>query len=49
VNASQQVGGALGLAIFVLASAFVALRATNTRGEQPAGQAAGSVPEPAAS
>jgi predicted MFS family arabinose efflux permease len=85
VNASQQVGGALGLAIFtalatshtnhllaahvapvdalnsglqrgllasaifVLASAFVALRATNTRGEQPAGQAIEPVPEAAAS
>jgi EmrB/QacA subfamily drug resistance transporter len=85
VNASQQVGGALGLAIFtalatshtnhllaeqvtpvhalnsglqrgllasaifVLASAFVALRATNTRGEEPAGQTIEAVPEPAAS
>jgi EmrB/QacA subfamily drug resistance transporter len=84
VNASQQVGGALGLAIFtaiatshtnyllaahvapvhalnsglqrgllasaifLLASAFVALRATNTRGEQPTGEAAPAVPEPAA-
>jgi predicted MFS family arabinose efflux permease len=82
VNASQQVGGALGLAIFtalatthtnhllathvgpvralnsglqrglqasaifLLASAFIALRATNTRGEQP--EPAGEpVPEPA--
>jgi MFS family permease len=84
INASQQVGGALGLAIFtalatshtnhllaageapvdalnsglqrgleasaifLLASAFVAVRATNTRGERP--QAAiDAVPEPAAS
>jgi MFS family permease len=85
VNASQQVGGALGLAIFtaiatshtnhllaahvapvhtlnsglqrgllasaifLLASAFVTLRATTTRGEQPTGEAAPAVPEPAAS
>ncbi|MGH2833942.1 MAG: MFS transporter, partial [Solirubrobacteraceae bacterium] len=78
VNASQQLGGALGLAIFtalatsrtsdliaahtapqlaldsglqrgllassvfLLASAFVALRATNTRGEQPQGAIAGA-------
>jgi EmrB/QacA subfamily drug resistance transporter len=85
LNASQQVGGALGLAIFtalatshtnhllaahvapvhalnsglqrgllasaifLLASAFVALRATNTRGEQAAGQPIDAVPEPAAS
>jgi EmrB/QacA subfamily drug resistance transporter len=85
INASQQVGGALGLAIFtaiatshtdhlltthvapihalnsglqrgllasaifLLASAFVALRATNTRGEQAAGESASAVPEPAAS
>jgi hypothetical protein len=84
INASQQVGGALGLAIFtalatshtdhllaahdapvdalnsglqrgllasaifVLASAFVALRGTNTRGEQPQA-AVGALPEPAAS
>jgi EmrB/QacA subfamily drug resistance transporter len=82
VNASQQLGGALGLAIFtalatsrtthllaahtapqlalnsglqrgllagsifVLASAFIALRATNTRGEQP-DAAVPSLPEPA--
>ena len=85
VNASQQVGGALGLAIFtalatshtnhllaahvtpvhalnsglqrgllasaifLLASAFVALKATNTRGEQPTAAAVEAVPEPAAS
>jgi EmrB/QacA subfamily drug resistance transporter len=85
VNASQQVGGALGLAIFtalatshtntllarhvapvhalnsglqrgllasaifLLASAFVALKATNTRGEQPMGAGVEAVPEPAAS
>ena len=84
VNASQQVGGALGLAIFtalatshtntllaqhiapvhalnsglqrgllasaifLLASAFVALRATNTRGEQAPEQGVSAVPEPAA-
>jgi MFS family permease len=83
VNASQQVGGALGLAIFtalatghtnhllaahvapvhaldsglqrgllasaifLLASAFVALAATNTRGEQPTARAVEPVPEPA--
>jgi EmrB/QacA subfamily drug resistance transporter len=83
INASQQVGGALGLAIFtalatshtnhllaahvapvhalnsglqrgllasaifLLASAFVGLRATNTRGEQPYPAAPTSVPEPA--
>jgi sugar phosphate permease len=84
VNASQQVGGAFGLAIFValatshtnhllathvapvhalnsglqlgllvcsvfvLAAAFIALRATNTRGEQP--QGTGQIaPEPARS
>jgi EmrB/QacA subfamily drug resistance transporter len=83
VNASQQVGGALGLAIFtalatshtnhllaahvapvhalnsglqrgllasaifLLASAFVALRATNTRGEQPTARAIEPVPAPA--
>jgi hypothetical protein len=80
INASQQVGGALGLAIFtalptshtthllaahvppvhalnsglqrgllasaifLLASAFVALRATNTRGEEPTTEAQGPVP-----
>jgi EmrB/QacA subfamily drug resistance transporter len=85
VNASQQVGGALGLAIFtalatshtnhllaahvapvhaldaglqrgllasaifLLASAFVALRATNTRGEQPSAAAVEPLPEAAAS
>jgi EmrB/QacA subfamily drug resistance transporter len=85
LNASQQVGGALGLAIFtalatsrtndllasnvapvhalnsglqrgllasaifMLASAFVALRATNTRGEVSAAAAAQPLPEPAAS
>ena len=85
VNASQQVGGALGLAIFtalatshtsdllashvapvhalnaglqrgllasaifLLASAFVALKATNTRGEQPEAAAVRAAPEPAAS
>jgi EmrB/QacA subfamily drug resistance transporter len=85
LNASQQVGGALGLAIFtalatshtntllakhvapvhalnsglqrgllasaifMLASAFVALRTTNTRGEQADDQALEAVPEPAAS
>ena len=82
LNASQQLGGALGLAIFsalatsrtndllaahaptthaltagfqrallagsifILASAFIALRATNTRGEAPAGLP-DAVPEPA--
>jgi predicted MFS family arabinose efflux permease len=80
INASQQVGGALGLAIFtalatshtthllsehvapvhalnsglqrgllasaifLLASAFVALRATNTRGEEPTSEARKAVP-----
>jgi EmrB/QacA subfamily drug resistance transporter len=84
VNASQQVGGALGLAIFtalatsqtnhllathaapihaldsglqrgllasaifLLASAFIAVRATNTRGEQPE-PLSGPLPEPAQS
>jgi EmrB/QacA subfamily drug resistance transporter len=83
VNASQQVGGALGLAIFtalatshtnhllaahvapvhalnsglqrgllasaifLLASAFVALRATNTRGDKPSEQTVRALPEPA--
>jgi EmrB/QacA subfamily drug resistance transporter len=85
LNASQQVGGALGLAIFtalatsrtndllashvapvhalnsglqrgllasaifMLASAFVALKATNTRGEPSMAAAAQPLPEPAAS
>jgi EmrB/QacA subfamily drug resistance transporter len=41
--------GLLASAIFMLASAFVALRATNTRGEQAPEQTAGAVPEPATS
>jgi hypothetical protein len=41
--------GLLASAIFLLASAFVALRATNTRGEQEEGQAIEAIPEPAAS
>jgi EmrB/QacA subfamily drug resistance transporter len=85
VNASQQLGGALGLAIFtalatgrtahllathtapnvalnsglqrgllasaifLLASAFIALRATNTRGEEATAAAIEPVPEPATS
>ena len=85
LNASQQLGGALGLAIltavatsqthhqlaahsspshalvsgfqhalligaiFLVVAAFIALRATNTRGEQPASRALDAVPEPAAS
>jgi EmrB/QacA subfamily drug resistance transporter len=85
VNASQQVGGALGLAIFtalatshtkhllaahaapvdalnaglqrgleasaifLFASAFIALRATNTRGEEQPAAARQAAPEPAAS
>jgi hypothetical protein len=82
LNASQQLGGALGLAIFtavatsrtqhllatgsppahaltagfqrallvgsifILASAVIALRATNTRGEEEAGPGAATAPEP---
>jgi EmrB/QacA subfamily drug resistance transporter len=85
VNASQQVGGALGLAIFtalatshtnkllaahaapvdalnsglqrgllasaifLFASAFIALRATNTRGEEASEQATEAAPQPVAS
>jgi hypothetical protein len=36
-------------AIFLLAAAFVALRATNTRDTQPAGEAVEAIPEPATS
>jgi MFS family permease len=41
--------GLLASAIFLLASAFVALRATNTRGEEAVGEAGRVAPEPAAS
>jgi hypothetical protein len=41
--------GLLATAIFVLASAFVALRATNTRGELPQAAPADAVADPLAS